>query len=209
MIEWLGPGFIYTVLKDAWSALRGRRRRLSSAEILELRQKWKLLFEKEIWKTHAEKLRKDVIIRDMKRLDHYPDVDRKEKGISPWFRISLMGTYHKGILVGLRWGELTRHGEEGGWRYTDYEAGESGDLKVILIGRIPFENIESVDWDGDEYYYVPHIYCYFDAKRKEPYEELVFCEQNCPPERLPYYVEVASYEKVRQLSKKLGIDSFS
>lgn len=207
MIEWLGPGLIYTVLKDAWSALRGRRRRLSSAEILELRQKWKPLFEKEIWKTHAEKLRKDVIIRDMKRLDHYPDVDRKEKGISPWFRIDLMGTYHKGILVGLRWGELTRHGEEGGWRYTNYKAGESGDLKVILIGRIPFENIESVDWDGDEYYYFPHIYCYFDAKRKEPYEELVFCEQNCPPKRLPYYVEVASYEKVRRLNKKLGIDS--
>ena len=207
MIEWLAPGFIYSILKDAWGALRRRRRRLSAAQILELRQKWKPLFEEEIWKTHTQKLRKDVIIRDVKRLDNYPDVDGKAKGISPWFRVGLMATYHKGISVGLGWGKLATHGDGDDWRYTNYKAGESGDLKVILIGRIPFENIEAVDWDGDEYYYFPHIYCYFDAKRKEPYEDLVFCVEKCSPGGRPFYVEVAPYEKVRQLSKKLGIES--
>ena len=207
MIEWFGPGFIYSLLKDAWGALRRRRRQLSPAQILELRQKWKPLFEEEIRKTHTQKLRKDIIIRDVKRLDNYPNVNEKAKGISPWFRIGLMGTYHKGILVGLRWGELTKHGEGDDWRYTDYKAGETGDLKVILIGYIAFENIEAVDWDGDEYYYFPHIFCYFDAKRKEPYEALVFCVERCNPGGLPFYREVTPYEKVRQLSKKLGVDS--
>ncbi len=207
MIEWLAPSFVYSVLKDALGAFRGRRRQLSAAQILELRQKWKPLFEEEIRKTDTEKLRKDVIIRDVKRLDNYPEVDCEAKGISPWFRVGLVGTYHKGILVGLRWGELTNHGNEEDWRYTNHKAGETGDIKAILIGRIPFENVEAVDWDGDEYYYFPHIYCHFDAKRKEPYEEVVYCVEKCLPGGLPFYVEVATYEKVRKLSDKLGISS--
>ncbi len=206
MLEWLAPGFIYSILKDAWSVLRSRRRRLSPSQVIELRQKWRPLFDDEIWKTHSQNLRKDVIIRDMKRLDNYPDVDSAAKGISPWFRVGLMGTYHKGILVGLRWGKLTRHRDGDKWRYTNYKAGEVGDLKVILIGRIPFENIEAVDWAGDEYYYFPHIYCYFDAKRKEPYEDLVFYVEKCIPGGRPYYMEIASYQEVRALNKELGIE---
>jgi len=34
----------------------------------------------------------------------------------------------------------------------------------MLTGCIPYENIESVDWEGDRYYSVPHIYCYFAFK---------------------------------------------
>jgi hypothetical protein len=147
MIELLAPGFIYSLLKDTWGALRRRRRRLSPAQILSLRQKWKPLFEEEIIKNHTQKLRKDIIIRGVKRLDDYPNVDEKKKGISPWFRVGLMGTYHKGILAGLRWGKLTRQGEDD-WRFTDYKS-EKGDIKVILIGKIAFESIESVDWEGD------------------------------------------------------------
>lgn len=203
MIEWIAPGFVYSVIKDAWGAFRGRRRALTPAQILELRQKWKPLFDNEIWKTHNEKLRKDVIVRDVKRLDSYPVVDRNAKGISPWFRASLLATYHRGIFIGLRWGELTQD-ESGEWRYTNYDAGEKGDLKVVLIGQVPFENIEAVDWNGDEYYYYPHIYCYFDAKKKEPYENLVFCVEKSNSYGTNYYVDIASLEQVRQASKKLG-----
>jgi hypothetical protein len=204
MIEWLAPGFLYAIVKDTFGALRRRHRRLSPAQILELRQKWKPLFEEEIMKNHTQKLRKDIIIRDVKRMDDYPNVDEKKKGISPWFRVGLMGTYHKGILVGLRWGKLTSHGENA-WKLTDYKS-QSGDIKVILIGKIPFESIESVDWKGDEYYYFPHIYCYFDTKNKEPYEDLTFCEQRCNPGWPPFYVDVAPYEEARRLSKKLGLE---
>ena len=106
MIEWIAPGFIYSILKDIWGALRRRQRRLSPAQILELRQKWKPLFEEEIIKNHTQKLRKDVIIRDVKRLDDYPNVDENKKGISPWFRVGLMGIYHKGILGGVKVGQI-------------------------------------------------------------------------------------------------------
>lgn len=111
-----------------------------------------------------------------------------------------MATYHKGIQVGLRWGKLTMDKTTNKWRYTNYESGENGDIKVILIGYIPYENIEAVDWDGDEYYAFPHIYCYFNTKRKEPYERLVFCEEKHLDD-FPFYSEVPDYDTVHKMRK--------
>jgi hypothetical protein len=39
-------------------------------------------------------------------MDHYPEIDEKAKGISPWFRAGLIGMYHRGVLIGLRWTTL-------------------------------------------------------------------------------------------------------
>ena len=100
---------------------------------------------------------------------------------------------------------MVRHGDGNNWRYANYETGEEGDVNAVLIGRIPYQNIAAVDWDGDEYYHFPHIYCYFDGERKQPYEELVFCIEKCNSGGRPFYVEIASNEQVRKLSKKLGI----
>jgi hypothetical protein len=205
MLEWLAPSFAYTLGKDLLAYIRGKRRFLSPKEIIELRQKWKPQFEAEILKNHKEKLRSDVIIRDLKRIDSYPELE-ETKGISPWFRAGLVGTYHRGILVGLRWGDLTtHHGDK--WRYTNYQAGEKGDLKVLLIGSIRYEDIDGVDWDGDEYYYYPHIYCYF-GRQKEPYEHKGFYTEIESSERPPHYREVATYDEVRKLSLTLGVPHF-
>jgi hypothetical protein len=204
VFEYLSTSILYSLAKDGIAALRRRKRRLSASDIVALRQKWKPVFEARIWEKHQKKLREDVIIRDMKRIDTYPELDNR-KGISLWFRVGLVGTYHRGILVGMRWEMLTRHDEEGKiWRLTNYAASEEGDAKVLLIGRIPYENIEEVDWDGDEYYGFPHIYCFFSHK-SEPYEHTGYCTQATNPGGLPFYTEVAEYEQVRRLSKKLGL----
>ena len=42
-----------------------------------------------------------MIVRDVDRVDDYPDGDTKGKGISAWFKVELLGTYHRGIEVGL------------------------------------------------------------------------------------------------------------
>src|SRR5207253_9654577 len=68
----------------------------------------------------------------------------------------------------LRNEELTKHKDGQHWRFTDVAAGERGEMKVVLLGTIPYDHIDSVDWDGDEYYGFPHIYCFF-AHKKEPY----------------------------------------
>jgi len=73
-----------------------------------------------------------------------------------------------------------------------------------LVGYVPFENIESADWYGDEYYGFPPLYCYF-CHRKEPYEKLAFCEKR-DLDGTPYYPEVAPYPAVRKRSRKLGLE---
>ena len=199
MPAWLPLGLAYSILKDFRNILWGRRRTLTNSQRLALRQKWKPQFEAKIWDTYRRKLRSDVIIRDLRRVDTYPDLKKDEKGISPWFRVGLVGTYHRGILVGLRWGSLTKHEDGEHWRFTNHAAGERGDLKVVLLGSIPYENIDNVDWDGDEYYGYPHIYCFFT-------HHIGFYTQTGMPDALPLYQEVASYRAVRQLSRKLTLD---
>jgi hypothetical protein len=144
MIDLLVPGFLYSLIKDVWAGIISRRRKLSASEVVELRKKWKAEFEPRIWDNHKNKLRPDVIIRDMKRVDNYPDIDDTAKKMSPWFRAGLVGTYHRGIYVGLTWEMLTKDGKGERWRKTSYEAGETGDINVWLIGSIPFENIDNV-----------------------------------------------------------------
>jgi hypothetical protein len=69
MIEYLAPGFLYSLLKDGYAVVRGRHRRLTPEQVLELRQKWKKEILPILWERTQKKLRLDVIIRDIKRLD--------------------------------------------------------------------------------------------------------------------------------------------
>jgi hypothetical protein len=208
MFEQLPFSFAYTIVRDSVAFLRRKRRRLSPSEVIQLRQKWKTAFEQKIYEQRRDRLSEDVIVRDMKRIDSYPAISsRKQKGISPWFRVGLMGTYHRGILIGLRWGGLSHDVKHNKWRHTNYDLDEKPDVNALLVGYVPFENIETVDWDGDEYYGYPHVYCYFDTKRKEPYEKLAYCERKLFND-IPHYTEIADYDETRKLSKRLGIKYF-
>jgi hypothetical protein len=204
VIEYLAPGFIYSVLKDIVSRYAPKRRELTNSEIVDLRKKWKAEIEPHILETHQKNLRQDVIIRDMRRIDSYPDIKEDEKGISPWFRVGLVGTYHRGLLVALQWASLTKHTDGKRYRRTNYKTEEKGDLNALLIGLIPFENIDNIDWGGDEYYGYPHVYCYFSHHR-EPYERVAYFTETVPLHGIPFYTEIESYQSVRKLSKKLGI----
>jgi hypothetical protein len=80
-------------------------------------------------------------------------------------------------------------------------------LKVILAGKIPYESIEHVDSDGDEYYYYPHIYCHFENKG-EPYEGVDFYVESQNLGGRKFYSHIADYKTVRRISRKLGISHF-
>lgn len=201
----LGPGANFAKWIYVW--WQGRRGALKPADIVQLRMKWKPIFEQKLRERLAKKLRSDVIVRDVERLEEYVNTEVPEEGISPWFRSGFVGTYHAGIQLHLGWYALTR-GVTGGWRFRDYKGGESGDLKVALIGFVPYEQIESVDWDGDEFYYFPIFYCHFDARRKEPYAKLAFCElkeSSDPAEDIHWYAEVCDYDEAKRLSFAAGV----
>jgi len=154
-------------------------------------------FEEEIQRCRREKLRKDVIIRHVNRLDDYPN-SQETKGISPWFKVGLLDTYHKGIKVGLGWEGLIESPQ--GLRKADYKAGERGALNAMLTGEIPYDFIETMNVDGDEYYYLPHIFCHF-AHKGEPYERLFYTQEVDMGNGHTYWKEVATYEEVKLNSK--------
>lgn len=170
----------------------------SKADQVKHREKLRKEFDEELMKIRANKLRRDVIIRDIDRVDGYPNTD-EDHGISSLFRIAILNTYTRGVRVGLSIDGLTEY--EDGYRYTDYKNKEESDISAYLVGEIPFDSIVTVNWDGDEYYYFPHIYCYFNDNG-EPYERLMFCEKVDMGDGIDYYKEISDYESVRTNSKK-------
>jgi len=199
---------IYNAVKDLGRFVSRRFEKEDPAAVVLARQKWKSQIEERVSQAGAGSgWRTEAIIRDVKRVDEYPNVDDKSKGISPWFRVGLLGTYHRGIMVGLRIVGLKFDDVEKTLRGYDRKCGEEPDLNAYLVGRIPYERIVSIDWDGDEFYGMPHIYCRFSSKGREPYEEIVFCEKR-ELDRFVYFSEIATLEDVRKLSEARGIEVF-
>ncbi|PSJ18541.1 hypothetical protein C7H79_02495 [Nitrosomonas supralitoralis] len=151
-----------------------------------------------IQRINAGKLRRKVIIRDIDRAHSYPEIIDGD-GISPWFKVELAQTYHRGVQVFLQAGTLvTRDG--GNLRFRNLKAVEKGDLQVFLVGEIPFSNIEVINWEGDEYDYFPHFYCHFFGKSNEPYERIIFCTEVDMGNGHKYYSEVDTFENVQKNS---------
>jgi hypothetical protein len=169
---------------------------------MQLRDKWRPLFAEELRRRRAEKLRQDVIIHDVARPNTYPG-DDDEGRISSWFKVALVGQYHKGIEVGLRIHSLVWEESEQSWRLAALE-GETGDrVTAYLVGYIPYESIVSVNWDGDEYYGHPHIFCHFEYAG-QPYERLAFCERRELSHGQEYFSELEDHDRVRLTSEKFG-----
>lgn len=172
--------------------ISGKKGRILTPEKkIELRDKWRPIFKDYFLQAARDKYRTDVIVHDVARVDDYPNTDEKEKGISSWFRVGFMGTYDRGVLLGLRWTYVKE--EAKGWK--EYASSPpSGAIKVMLLGAVPYEMIESFNPDGDEYYNKPHLYCHFDFGG-EPYEKLFYGEQNQLREDFPfYYTEIEGYK---------------
>jgi hypothetical protein len=172
----------YTLLSPAYAFVRDtlgwafrRLRRSDPSEVIRARQHWKNEIEGKLHWIDDKVGFGEAIIRDARRFDAYPNVDDRKRGISAWFRVGILGLYHKGLQVGLRIEALKYDITYGRWRLNDFKIGETKDMNAYLVGKIPFERVVSIDWDGDEFYGFPHVYCHFSSRKREPYEEVVFC----------------------------------
>jgi hypothetical protein len=191
-----GISFLYRIGKDIYGYFTRNKRSLTHTERVDLRQRWKEEFDEKLLDRRRRGLRSDVIVRDVARADQYPELDEK-KGISSWFRAGLLDTYHRGVLLGLEWKRLKKE-DDGSWRFPSADEAET--LTAILAGYVRFENIQQVNWDGDEFYGFSHIYCHFDEKGKTPYEALKYCEEKELDGR-PFYVELEILETVKKNSR--------
>lgn len=157
-------------------------------------------FEAEILRCKKENLRKDVIIRHVNRADEYPQI-KEGKGISSWFRLGLLGTYHGGILVGLGWEGLVEC--PNGFRSPNYKINENAGFNAMLMGEIPYDSIELMKVDGDEFYSFPHIYCHFE-NNGQPYKRLYYAQEEEFGHGRKYWREIATYVEVKENTKNWG-----
>jgi hypothetical protein len=144
---------------------------LSASERLLHREVMRKDIEPRVFKRINQGQCYEVIIRHVNRADDYPDIETNDKNISSWFKTELIETYHSGIRVLLGIDRLVVCPD--GYRYmvSGSDTGES--VKGFLFGEINYDSIELINWDGDEYYNSPIIYCHFDHEGM-PYQSLVY-----------------------------------
>jgi hypothetical protein len=198
-----GLSGLVTIGADLFRRIRARSastRFPSSRARVQHREAMRKMLQEEIYRCRAEKLRTDVIVRNVERVDTYPRIP-DEPGISPWFRVGLMDTYERGIVLCLRIGGLKRVGS--GYRYVDYTNSEKSDVTALLMVNVPYDSIAEVNIDGDEYYNFPHIYCHFDFGG-EPYERKWFAIRHDQPHGHPYFEKIAEYGDVEKNNPKEG-----
>ena len=134
----------------------------------------------------------EIVIIDISRMNKFPEIDEHGVGISPWFKLDVVGFYHRGIEVFLSDSrKAIRTADPDGllstWRLlTEGEDSESA-IYTVSIGRVPFDFIESVDWSrSDGYYNAPLFYCRFVGPLRGPYEDVVY-KANLYPQVSRYY----------------------
>ncbi len=201
MIDMLGT--IYEILKDVLIFIFKRFKKPDPEVLLNQRQKWRSEFEKHLQKKKTELIYGEAIIRDISRMDNYPDIVDDKKGISSWFKVEVKGLYHRGVEVilgidGLVYVENLRK-----WRYSTNN--ENDTVNAYLVGQIPFDVIRGVEWNGDEYYLCPQIYCQFNKKEKQPYENLVYYELQGSDEHR-YFMKITKLDDVVKSKKTASQD---
>jgi hypothetical protein len=167
---------------------------------VKLRHKEKLRKEitNHLHEINHNNLRRKVIIRDVDRDDLYPEVDKAETGISPWFSVEMAQTYHRGVQVFLEVKNLAKN-DDGSYRFANDS--EISPIKAFLVGEIPYVNIDMINWEGDEYYISPQIYCHFSGENEEPYERLIYCVETNPGSGFPYYSELIEANQIKNNHK--------
>lgn len=159
----------------------------------------------------------EVILRSIYD-NTYPDANADGEP-SSWYRTFLHNTYNDGIQVHLDYwthekiiinpfGEWVLKSEFDKSQY----CGETLQLNVNIIGRIPFYNIVDINEDGDDYFICPHIYCIFQ-ERIGPFTEICYEYHNYETGKRIFFEKgrralISEYD-FRELKKQLNKSSDS
>jgi hypothetical protein len=114
------------------------------------------------------------IVRDMKRMDEFPNVKKTSVGVSPWLRLYPIRFYDRGIEVFLSDSRSVIKTNRG-WCLLPRNQHSESAVYAATVGRIPFHFIERIDWSrNDGYYNSPHFYCRYVGPLRGPYEDIVY-----------------------------------
>lgn len=184
----------YNLFSDVERKLEALSRGKDNTAILRDRQQWKKEFEAHLLPVNEYGSRGDAIIRDVARMDSYPKMETSnQKSLSLWFKVEIKGLYHRGLEVFVGVDTVKQDQGTRKWRFAKYD--EPDAVTVYVVGRIPFDGLRSVEWDGDEFKAIPHFYCDFSKYNGQPYEEYVFVRS---VGTAPYqtYVEIGNRQDI-------------
>lgn len=143
----------------------------------------------------------EVFIRDVARRELYPNGDCffLHDNISSCFKIEIKGLYSNGIEL---WSgasdEIIFDEKQKKWRFA--ESNEENKIDGIRVLRIPFENIIKIDWEGDEYYRMPHIFCNFKYDGR-PYESALYYIPS-KSDNMTFYLPVEGISPLQKITQK-------
>lgn len=164
-------GGLFGLLPRIIDHFRSHRSVASPENILQHRLDMEAKFRREFEANFAEGYAPRVIIRDLNRLDRYPDVTPNRKRISAWARMELKGLYERGIELYYEIVTLKHEPVDDAWRLADHD--EEGVETGAVLARIPYEFIKRLNPDGDCYYSEPHIFCLFNGIGGTAFQELI------------------------------------
>lgn len=186
---WLALGF--NIIKGIFGFLAHMVRGTKPEEILKKRQILKHDIESHLHRRKdAYGTLGNAIVRDIDRMDYYlHDNPKKSYASYAWFRVEIKDISYRSLDCFISMPEEIIYDEgKNRWRFT--KQGEKG-INAYPVGKIPYENIINIDWNGDEYYPFPHIYCRY--RNRSPYLAIhYYLKQGREPHE--YYQQVEGFE---------------
>jgi len=171
-------------------------KRLSNRARLEHKEKIKLKVEELLSEIHRKKLNSEVYLVNVNRyFKDYPS--NKEKIFEGYshIRAEIKSTRFDGVQFFCGIKEVYR--KPNGTLTFNHGAETSAieKLKVFEVGVVPYEWIEYVDLEGDEYAYVPLFYCHYKGKVYWKKSWRIFLPFGYPYKEIVYYKESTVYHE--------------
>jgi len=200
IISWLSEnyGWVISLLIQIFIAYHVffLSKKLSNRARLEHKEKIKLKAEELLSEIHRRKLNSKVYLVNVKRyFKDYPS--NKEKIFEGYSHIGaeIKSTRFDGVQFFCGIKEVYRK-QDGGLTFSNKtETSAQEKFKVFEVGVVPYEWIEYIDLEGDEYAYVPLFYCHYKGKVYWKRSWRRFLPFGYPYKEVIYYRESSVYHE--------------
>lgn len=109
----------------------------------------------------------EVLIRSIYDLN-YPQNIINDQGKGGFFKAEVYDFYHNGLMV-----RCSPYRMDALVKYENGKENEVEKMSLETFGCIPYENIIEYDYEGDQYYQYPHLYCDY-VTGSDPFEEIKY-----------------------------------
>lgn len=128
----------------------------------------------------------EVLVRSIYDTD-YPDNNINSRGNGGFFKAEVFDFYHNGLMV-----RCAPYRIDAVVRIDSGNEVDTEEISLETIGCIPYESIIEYDYEGDQYYNFPHLYCDYICGA-DPFDEIRYRSAN------GYWVK---QEEILEIKKK-------